>query len=266
MFAELDGDLVQSVAVPGTSLSTMITFLLHGFSGDKSSWDEVIRHWQPDQPPVAIDLPGHGGCPQVQDGWTANLHAIGHAIGPALADATVVGYSLGARVALGLVVAGLAKRAVLVSVNPGLAAHERPARRASDAEWIQMLRSEGIERFATRWGAQPLFESQSRVPAELRHRRHLVRCAQSTEALARSLEEMGLAAMPDYREALRPFSDRLQLVVGAEDSKFGALAERMVSMAPSIPLHRFAACGHDVPLERPEALGELLSALARATW
>src|SRR6185369_6950562 len=76
----------------------------------------------------------------------------------------VVGYSLGARVALGLVATRRAARAILVSVNPGLAEAERPARRASDAAWARMARARGIDDFVDAWEAQPLFETQQRVP------------------------------------------------------------------------------------------------------
>lgn len=257
----------------------MISILLHGFSGDRRAWDEVSLHWQPEKPGVArrvaIDLPGHGAGPAVRVGWRANLEAVREAIeaatssldggevgGERLRDATVVGYSLGARVALGLVAEGLAGRAVLIGVNPGLAtAEEREARRSGDAQWGRLLRAGGLERFVERWAAQPLFASQAQLSPERKARRQAMRCAQSAEGLARSLEEMGLAEMPDYRAAIAARADRLTLVVGEGDSKFRGLAEALVAAVPALPLHVIAGAGHDVPLEQPRALGELLGRL-----
>jgi 2-succinyl-6-hydroxy-2,4-cyclohexadiene-1-carboxylate synthase len=262
----------------------MITLLLHGFSGDRTSWDEVGARWQPQQPReslasrLAIDLPGHGGGQRVRVGWRANLEAIGDEVGPSLREATVVGYSLGARVALGLVAEGLARRAVLVSVNPGLASgsgsssepsllaaeRARAERRASDARWAALLREQGVAVFAERWAAQGLFASQAvTLDAAARQRRLAQRLAQSAEGLARSLEEMGLAEMPDYRGELARLADRLTLVVGELDAKFRALGEEMAAAA-SVPLHVIPQCGHDVPLEQPRALAELLSRLLDA--
>src|SRR5580765_6584961 len=97
--------------IPG-NIEVMRCVLLHGFAGDPASWDDV---------PVAgerIALPGHGR--PVLGSWDENLAAL------EVAGCDVaIGYSLGARVALGLVVAGLVPRAILVSVNPGIADHER---------------------------------------------------------------------------------------------------------------------------------------------
>lgn len=248
----------------------MITVLLHGFSGDRSSWDEVCEHWQPHQPPqppasrLAIDLPGHGRGPTVRSGWRANLEAICDEVGASLREATVVGYSLGARVALGLVVAGLARRAVLVSVNPGIGEAERAARRSSDAQWAALLRQQGVAAFAERWAAQPLFAAQAETLDEsARQRRRAQRLAQSSEGLARSLEEMGLAEMPDYRGELASLADRLTLIVGEHDAKFRALGEEMAATTGS-HLHVIPRCGHDVPLEQPRALAALLAPLLDA--
>jgi 2-succinyl-6-hydroxy-2,4-cyclohexadiene-1-carboxylate synthase len=251
--------------------------LLHGFGGDRTSWDEVCVHWQPDQPVVALDLPGHGRGPLVRRGWQANLEAVRDEVGgERLRGATVVGYSLGARVALGLVARALARRAVLVSVNPGIDDGERRARRAADAQWTALLRDRGdgggdggddsvaISRWAERWTAQPLFASQARLDERARARRRAVRLAQAPEQLARSLEEMGLAEMPDYRGALPALAAQLELVVGQGDAKFAALAAQMVALAPELPLHVVADCGHDVPLEQPRALAAILARAFRS--
>lgn len=257
----------------------MPTVFLHGFTGDRASWDEVFAHWQPDQPAralateaatsVALDLPGHGAGPAVRRGWRANLEAMREQLGAQVAGArggegelVLVGYSLGARVALGMVAEGLADRAVLVSVNPGIDDAERAGRRASDAAWAALLRERGVAEFAERWAAQPLFASQASalVDEAARQRRRAQRLRQSAEALAQSLEQMGLAEMPDYRSRLPALATQLTLVVGAGDAKFRALAEQMAASA-GLPLHVIAECGHDVPLEQPGALGALLGQL-----
>jgi 2-succinyl-6-hydroxy-2,4-cyclohexadiene-1-carboxylate synthase len=241
--------------------STMNHVLLHGFTGDRSTWNEVIEHWQPEQPPLAVDLPGHGAGPEVADSWDANLHVIARGLGPELSAATVVGYSLGARVALGLVASGRAQRAVLIGVNPGISEDERLARARADADWIDVLRSHGIDTFASRWEAQPLFSTSRHLPADARHRRQQVRRAQSAGALARSLQHMGLAAMPDYRPQLAALASRLTLVVGGDDAKFAAIAAAIVAQVPAIPLHQIPDSGHEVCLEQPRALAALLARL-----
>ncbi len=226
--------------------------LLHGFAGDPSVWDEVLAAWPTASAPERVALPGHGGG-LVQRGWAANVAALAADV----ADRDiVVGYSLGARLALGLLAAGACARAVLVSVNPGLPADaeaERAARRAGDAAWAAMLRTRGVAAFADAWGAQPLFASQARVASERLAARRAARLRHDPEQLARALEEMGLGAMPDYRATLAA-ADRVTLVVGADDAKFVALAR-----ATGRPVTAIAACGHDPTLEQPRELARVLA-------
>ncbi len=254
----------------------MPVVLLHGFTGSRSSWDEVCEDWQPEQPgqPLATEratsltLPGHRSGPAVRRGWRANLEAV-HAemcrgvegVEEGAGELILIGYSLGARVALGLVAEGLADRAVLVSVNPGIDDADRPARRASDAQWGALLRERGVEAFAAHWEAQPLFAARARGLSEAaRRRRTAERLSHSAEGLAQSLEQMGLAEMRDYRDLLPSLAGRLSLVVGEHDAKFRALAEQMVARG-GFPLSVVADCGHDVPLEQPRALSRLLQRL-----
>jgi 2-succinyl-6-hydroxy-2,4-cyclohexadiene-1-carboxylate synthase len=226
----------------------MISALLHGFAGTPAAWDDVIAAWQHDSTPVAIALPGHGGG-AVRDNWQANLDAI------EIAADLVVGYSLGARVALGLVASGRIARAILVGVNPGIDDAERAARRASDATWARMLRDQGVSAFADAWSAQPLFATQARVSPERLAARRRCRVALDAENLARSLEAMGLAEMPDYRGAI--VTERVALVAGADDAKYVAIARRFSVSVVTIP-----DSGHDPTLEQPRALARVIAELA----
>lgn len=218
--------------------------LLHGFCGDPASWDDVALAGD------AIALPGHAGGGPVQRDWHANLAAVAARVGSA--DAAI-GYSLGARVALGLLAEGHVPRAILISVNPGIPDAERGARRASDAAWAARARSLGTEAFIAAWEAQPLFASQRNAPAARLAARQARRRALDPEQLARSLETMGLAEMPDYRGAI---DDRVSLIAGANDAKFVAIARGLPA-----PLALIPDSGHDPLLEQPAALA---AAIARA--
>ena len=219
--------------------------LVHGFAGDPSTWDEVIARWTLAEPPHAIALPGHGGG-AVRDDWAANLAAV--------PDCEIaVGYSLGARVVLGLVASGRCRFGVLIGCNPGLDEGERAARRATDASWARMLRTDGIAAFADAWTAQPLFATQARVSAERRAARRTRRLALDPLELARSLETMGLAEMPDCRGAI---DHRVALIAGADDAKYVAIARMLGARCELID-----GSGHDPTLEQPAALA---AAIARA--
>ncbi len=224
--------------------------LLHGFAGTPAAWDDVIAAWQLPDPPRAVVLPGHGGVP-VQPTWNDNVAAVAQAIGDC---DVVIGYSLGARIALGLVANGHVARGVLISVNPGIDDSARAERRAADETWAAMLRDRGVDAFEREWTAQPLFATQARVDADTRRQRQLARASNDPNGLARSLEIMGLAAMPDYRAVIA--SLRVTLIAGADDAKFVALAR-----ATQRPVEIIAGSGHDPTLEQPERLA---TAIARA--
>jgi len=211
--------------------------LLHGFAGDSASWDDVPLDGE------RLALPGHPGGGALADDWAGNVAAIAARIGRA---DVVVGYSLGGRVAIGLVVAGHVARAVVISGNPGIADGERAARRAGDATWAALARDQGIAAFLAAWQAQPLFASQARAPAERRAARHARRLALDPAQLARSLETMGLAEMPDYRAAI---DDRFAWIAGADDAKYVAIARAL-----PVRLELIAGSGHDPLLEQPVAL------------
>ena len=231
----------------------MICALIHGFAGDPSVWDEVIDGWQLPDAPRAIALPGHGGGP-VRETWQANLEAVAESI--AGCDC-VVGYSLGARVGLGLVIGGMAAHGVLIGVNPGIADELRPDRAQVDAAWARLLRTEGMAAFSDAWTKQALFASQSRVDPDRRALRRERRLRLDPEQLARSLEVMGLASMPDYWDAVAPHRDRIALLAGGDDAKYVAIAEGL----PCASFETITDSGHDPTLEQPVALA---GAIARA--
>ena len=230
--------------------------LIHGFLGDPFVWDDTIAAWQVANRPRAVALPGHGGGP-VLETWADNLAAIGDQIGTA---DVVVGYSLGARVALGLLASGRYERAILIGVNPGVKEAERASRREFDAAWARLLRSNGIAAFCDAWAAQPLFATQKRVPAQRLEARRARRLALDPEQLARSLEVMGLAAMPDYWKVIPAHRDRIALIAGGDDTKYVAISQSL----PARFFETVAGSGHDPTLEQPVLLAQTIARAMQA--
>lgn len=227
--------------------------LLHGFAGDPGAWDDVADAWVMREAPIAVALPGHGGGP-VLDTWEDNLNSVAGAVAGC---EVVVGYSLGARVALGLVASGRCAHGVLIGVNPGIGESERQQRKEFDGAWTRLLREHGMEAFHDAWMKQPLFATQARVAADKLEQRRLRRLKLDPEQLARSLEVMGLANMPDYWTAVPAHRDRIALIAGADDPKYVAISAGL----PAASFETIPDCGHDPTLEQPR---ELASAIARA--
>lgn len=179
----------------------------------------------------------------------------------------LVGYSLGARVALRWACRfpDAFAALVLVGVAPGLAdPHARAERVAQDAAWGRLLTAEGIEVFAERWEALPLFASQQRVSPAQRQRQRRVRRRQDPAGLAHALEVLGLGAMPPLTaEDCRRLPVPVVLVVGAEDAKFVALARELAPRLARAQVAVVPNCGHNVALEAPASLEDVIADVIR---
>jgi 2-succinyl-6-hydroxy-2,4-cyclohexadiene-1-carboxylate synthase len=174
---------------------------------------------------------------------------------------TLVGYSLGARLALSLAMRypERVSRAVLIGVAPGFDDPQaREARLRSDEALAHTLLQHGVASFVETWEAQPLFASQrtldrARIEAQRRWRN-----AHTAHGLAWSLRTLGLARQPSWRDAMRRHQVAIELVTGACDTKFTAIAQSLVAAGAARSHTVVPAVGHNVVFEAPEALAALV--------
>ncbi|MFT7578841.1 MAG: 2-succinyl-6-hydroxy-2,4-cyclohexadiene-1-carboxylate synthase [Myxococcota bacterium] len=233
--------------------------MLHGFTGHPLSWMPVAEVAPPSWGPiVALALAGHD--PQAPP--VASFEATVDAIASTLAEASItafdlVGYSLGARLGLGLMARHpeRVRAATLLGLHPGLSTlPDVAARRNADARWVALLREHGIAAFVEAWEQLPLWASQHALASDVVANQRTTRLEHDPAMLARSLETCGLAEMPDYRDVLLARTQPTSLVVGARDEKFGRIARGLADAGPRLTLRSVAGVGHNVPLERPQAV------------
>lgn len=246
--------------------------LIHGFSGSPASWRRVEALL--DAPSHALAVCGHGGesPPSISAGPAGfeaevdRLAAVVQAEVPA--PRFVVGYSLGGRLALGLLVRrpDLFKGAALIGANPGIAGEDaRDARRRDDERWARLIEEEGLSAFDSKWSALPLFASQRRLEADVLEKQRAIRLGHDAAELAGAMRALSLGAMPDYRPALPAVACRVELIVGGLDTKFESLARRMAEILPDASVHVVEGAGHNVPLEAPAALACLVNGFLERT-
>lgn len=204
----------------------------------------------------APDLIGHGASPAPLniaqyrvDAQIAQLGAVLDSLGAAPID--LIGYSMGARLALSFALARphRVRRLVLLSGRAGIDdAEARAARIACDEALADGIERDGIEAFATRWAALPIFASQS---TDIRATQHAVRTRQRPTGLANSLRGFGAGAMPPLHARLPALVLPVCLVAGALDPKFVGLTEGLAAALPDAEQHVIERVGHAMHLEAP---------------
>ena len=232
---------------------------LHGFSGSPASWNAVMARLPADLRVSCPALAGHDRGSLASAGFVAEVDRLA---GLLASDAPhhLAGYSLGGRLALGLLVrhAGLFSSATLIGAHPGLGDDDRRRRRAADEKLSRMLEQEGIERFVDYWQDLPLFRSQHSLPPETLRAQRATRLGHSAAGLARALRALGLGGMPDYGPSLAKIEQPVHLMAGADDAKFRRLAESTARALPRATLEIVPAAGHNLILEAPDAVASAI--------
>ena len=170
--------------------------LLHGFTGTAAPGRSSSRPGRRDHRVIAPDLLGHGGSDAPTDPARYALERQAADLAELLglleaAPATVVGYSMGARLALVLALEHpeTVERLVLESPSAGIAdPADRAQRRAADERLADDLERDGIEAFVDALGGAAAVRRPRNAAAE--------RCSayQRASAAPRSRRPGGLAA------------------------------------------------------------------------
>ena len=231
--------------------------LLHGFTNTGRSWDGVMESL-PGRESLAPDLRGHG---ESADARPITLDALIDDVDRlAPGEFTLVGYSMGGRVALHVAFAlqDRVRRLVLVGASPGLrTATARAERRAADERLADELESSTIEGFAQRWASTPVLADQSpevRARADADRRRN-----HSPAGLAAALRGLGTGTLPSLWPRLDRLTIPVDLVVGERDEKFIQVARQMLDDLPNARLVVASGAGHAVHWEAPATVADSIT-------
>ncbi|MBO0767154.1 MAG: alpha/beta fold hydrolase [Solirubrobacterales bacterium] len=230
--------------------------LLHGFSNTGACWQAVqARLDRPALAPTlaAADLPG----------------ALSQIAAALPAPGTLVGYSQGGRIALHAAldrrVGARIKRLVLIGASPGIEdPRERAARRSQDAALADWIEAHTVAEFADRWAKTPVLADLS---PELAARARADRLNNTPAGLAATLRGLGTGALPSLWHSLDRLEIPVTLLAGERDTKFSAIAAQMASRIPDARVVIVPGAGHQVHLQRPDAVAAEVASIptARAT-
>ncbi|MCC6612456.1 MAG: 2-succinyl-6-hydroxy-2,4-cyclohexadiene-1-carboxylate synthase [Anaerolineae bacterium] len=250
-------DLTYHVQIDGDGPPLV---LLHGFTGSSASWSAHVESFARRYRVIRPDLPGHGRTPAPSDA-RCTMALVARDIADLIAQqadapATLLGYSMGGRLALYVALHHPQHIAALIleSASPGLVTEaERAARRASDDALAQHLLDDGLRAFVDAWERVPLFASHARLPAEVQAAQRTARLSNDAQGLAHSLRGMGTGSQPSLWDALPTCALPVLLISGADDAKYTAIATRMADAMPNAQHVVIADSGHTAHLEQPNA-------------
>ena len=237
---------------------------LHGFLGDRRDWYEITGHFEKDFNCLLPDLPGHGDSillePEAYSFEGVARQLIGLLDAENIRQASVIAYSLGARVALYTLLhyPDRFRCAVLESVNPGLDTEAaRRKRREQDEIRARHLETGDLAGFLGRWFDMPMFQSLRRRPRAFRA---MVarRFGGHPVEWARALRGLGLGEQEPLWDSLAGLRVPLLVITGEEDRKFCDIAARMERGNPNIQWATLPGCSHNVHFEKPTAYTECI--------
>ncbi len=235
--------------------------LLHGFTNTARTWGSFADLLTPHYEVLALDLPGHGRSSAIEADLWGSSDLVAHAMGTELA--LVVGYSMGARVALHLALAHPERISglVLIGATAGIDDDEARAerRRADEAMAADLRRSGDVRGFLERWLTGPLF---AHLPAAVQFLDE--RCTNTAAGLASSLEQCGTGTQAPLWDRLGELSMPTLLVAGSRDEKFTALGARLAEAIPSGGLVVLEGLGHATHLENPEAMATVIQSFSQS--
>lgn len=232
--------------------------LLHGFTGSGHSMAGLAAALGAGFETLVPDLPGHGRSAAVRctfDGCVDALRDILAAAGHPRAH--WLGYSMGARLALGVAARhpGAAASLTLIGARAGIEdPAARAARRRADAALAERIERDGLATFVDEWLAQELFATQRRLGDAFVAAARAERLAQDPQGLAEALRHLGPGAQPPLFDALPHIRIPVLLIAGALDPPFTAAAHDLARRLPNAAVHEIDDAGHAAHLERPAAV------------
>jgi 2-succinyl-6-hydroxy-2,4-cyclohexadiene-1-carboxylate synthase len=241
--------------------------LLHGFTGDSSTWQPFYDQWGNHSKLIVPDIIGHGKTESPNDAKRYSIKCVAgdlieilDSLGVEQVD--LLGYSMGGRLAIGFanLIPNRVRKIILESSSPGLlTAEERELRRMKDGKLAEFINEKGIEAFVDYWENIPLFDPMKQLPIEVQQAVRLQRLANNPLGLSNSLVGMGTGVQPSFWESLEEISNEVLLVTGEKDEKFCRIAEMMMRELKNSKWITIQNSGHANHVEEKEKFGTIVS-------
>lgn len=241
--------------------------LLHGFTGDWSTWTSFFDKWGSHSRLIVPDIIGHGETESPEELGLYQIESMANSLNTILEKTGVdqvdlLGYSMGGRLALtfALLFPNRVRKLILESASPGLKTEsEREVRRMNDAKLANFIVDKGLKSFVDYWEDISLFQTMKRLPASVKNKIREQRLMNSPLGLKNSLLGMGTGSQPSWWKQLDQLSCDVLLLTGSEDQKFCRIAEEMAVRLKKATWRVVGNSGHAIHVEEPEKFGTIVS-------
>jgi 2-succinyl-6-hydroxy-2,4-cyclohexadiene-1-carboxylate synthase len=232
--------------------------LLHGFTQTARLWGAFGDLLAQDRVLIGLDLPGHAGSDTVRADLPATAALVRDAVVETIGSdrCDLLGYSLGARVALHVVTNTDLEvgRLILIGSTGGIEDPlARQRRREADENTAAALEKSGdVESFIARWVSSPMFvrlAGAAQTDERLRN---------TATGLASSLRLAGTGTQEPLWDRISRLAPALLALAGADDTRFAAHALRMARTAPYGTASLIPGGGHAAHLAQPALVGRLV--------
>ncbi|OEL19228.1 Protein PHYLLO, chloroplastic [Dichanthelium oligosanthes] len=248
-----DGSYLVKLQEAGDHTNETAVLLLHGFLGTSDDWVPMMKALSPIARVIAVDLPGHGESQMLQhhvensEQFPVTVQSVADLLLKLICQITdgevvVVGYSMGARIALHMALNQVhqIRGAVIISGSPGLRDEESRRRRiAIDKSRAKFLMSCGLECFLETWYSAKIWASLREHPKF----NSLVRTRskpKNIKALAKVLADSSVGRQKSLWEDLKHLKRPILIVAGENDRKFKDISQEMCR-----EIMQHAECGSD---------------------
>jgi 2-succinyl-6-hydroxy-2,4-cyclohexadiene-1-carboxylate synthase len=234
--------------------------LAHGFTQTGRLWGRFGERLAATHTLIAVDLPGHGDSASVRADVSTTAGLVAEAARTVAADegCVLLGYSLGARVALHVAIAAQLPLRGLVLIGATAGIQDPVARRnrrlADDALADELEASGDVEAFVEAWLHNPMFERLASGDAAGRSER----LRNSASGLASSLRLCGTGTQEPVWDQLPAISCPVLALAGSDDTRFAASAVRVARLVPHGATSLVPGGGHAAHLAQPEQVGRIV--------
>lgn len=230
---------------------------LHGFSESCATWKELfIQGYKI----YKIDLIGHGNSdkPKEQEYYSVetminHIHCIINKL--VKTKYSLIGYSMGGRIAVryALSYVNEIEKLILESCSFGIKDEkEKSMRYLSDKLLAENIINKGISWFQQYWSSLKIFETQKKLPKEIKERINNGRLHNSGIALANTLMGSGQGVFPYCGEQIEKSQLPILYICGSLDKKYSELGREYLKRISNMRYVQVDDAGHNVHLEKPK--------------